>query len=168
MGFKNRKVLADHGHVALVEVPEGAGGRAASPDLRHDEPAHIPAFLDRDLGDARQWSTARLSKHGAIADHEYGFMIGQRKERGDTDASDAIGLGIETLQDWRGGDPGGPQNRCAFEPLTRDDDALVVDFVDFGIGKNLDAKPIEPFCRLPREGFRKAREDALGAVEQAD
>src|ERR1700720_219604 len=31
VGFKNGKVLADHGHVALVKVPEGAGGRAASP-----------------------------------------------------------------------------------------------------------------------------------------
>ena len=98
MCFEDSKVLPDDGHVALVEVAEGAVGRASGPDLGVNGPADIPAFLDRDLGDPRQW-TAILSESGSITDHEHRVMIRNAQEGRHTDASGTIGCGFEKLQD---------------------------------------------------------------------
>ena len=56
------------------------------------------------------------------------------------------------------------QYRRAFNPPAGNDDAVLVDLFDQRLGEDPDAKPLEPSCRLPRQGFRKAREDALGTV----
>src|ERR1700732_2407300 len=97
MCFEDSKVLPDDGHVALVEVAKGAAGRASGPDLGVNKPTDIAAFLDRCLGDPRQW-TAILSERGSIADHEHRVMIRNAQEGSDTDASGTIGRGFEKLQ----------------------------------------------------------------------
>jgi len=67
-GLQNRKVLADHGHIALVEVPERTL-RLAPLEPLANEPSHITPLLDRSLSDA--WhGVSVLHERRCIADDE--------------------------------------------------------------------------------------------------
>src|SRR5262249_58602984 len=66
--LEDRKVLAHHRHVALVEVAERLEVRLPG-EARAEQAAHIAALLHRDLGDTGQW-LALLVHRGGVADHE--------------------------------------------------------------------------------------------------
>src|SRR4029077_18703931 len=68
------KILADHRHVALIEVSERTG-RFTAAELSGDPPSHVPALLDCDLRHPRQRSTVLYQSRG-IADDEYPASIG--------------------------------------------------------------------------------------------
>lgn len=161
--FEDGKILANDSHIAFVEVAERAGRRVTL-YFCADVPADIPAFLDCYLSDTGQGAAVQ-GECRSVADDEYFRVVGYAQEWRDANAPSSIALGIQQLQDRRGRNPGSPQYRRAFNPPAGNDDALLVDLFDQRLGENPDAKPFEPPHRLPRQRFRKTREDALGTVE---
>src|SRR5438309_9383355 len=75
------KVLADDGHVSLVEISEGTP-RGFAFELSGNRLAHVASLLNRNLGNTRQRPPA-LTQHSHIAHCENSTRARYQQERVD-------------------------------------------------------------------------------------
>src|SRR5258708_39662781 len=109
------KILADHRHVALIEVSERTR-RFTAADLSGDEPSDVSALLDCDLRHSRQRSTV-LDQGRGITDDEYSTGIGEVQKWADACPASSVGRRAEHLYDRRRRNTRRPQYRPAIAPL---------------------------------------------------
>src|ERR1700680_1508799 len=126
------KILADHRHVALVEVSERTR-RFTAAELSGDPPSDVPALLDCDLRYPRQRSTVLYHGRG-LADDEYPGSIGDVQKWDDACPASSVGRRAEHLDDRRRRDACCPQYRAAIDPLPADGYALIIDEFDHCAG----------------------------------
>src|SRR6266436_132748 len=96
-GLQDRKVLADHGHIALVKISERTP-RVPSLEPFANQPPHITPLLDRCLGDAGHGASVLHDRRG-IADDEYAGYIWNLQARTNGYATGPIDLGAEHFHD---------------------------------------------------------------------
>ena len=145
--LQHRKVLADDGHVSLVEISEGTLDRFAF-ELSGNQPAHVTSLLNRSLSHARQGPSAFDSGPPRHPRRKRRWRPAPQ-ERIDRESSCSISRDTERLYDRRCRDAGRPQDRRARDPLSSGDDALLVDFLDLHSSQNLDAEFLKPSGGFP-------------------
>src|SRR5271169_738007 len=123
--FHDGEILADDGHVALVEVPKRAR-RPSTAELSRDQSSDITALLDCDLRYAWQ-RLAVLHQRRRIADHEYIRSIRNAQERADAGSPRTVGRDAQHLHEGRGRNARGPQDGAARDQLSANSDASSVD-----------------------------------------
>src|SRR5262249_39157683 len=159
-----RVILADNGHVALVEIVERTFDFLPL-QLARDQAPDIPPFLNRRLGHARHWMFV-LHDRRRVAGDEHAGRVHDLQERVDTRPSGAIGFGTEHLRNRRCLDTCGPQYGGAWNPLSAGDNALLIDCLDFDSSHDRHAELREPLGHPAGQRLSKSRQDPIGCVEQ--
>src|ERR1700733_15211772 len=100
--LQHRVILADYGHVALVEIAEWTFD-APPLQLFRDQPPDEPPFLNRRLRHAghRMFTAFALHDRCRVADHEHFGRFDDPQERVDERSPCAGCFGAEHLWNWR-------------------------------------------------------------------
>src|SRR5262249_57345827 len=128
-------ILADDSHVAFVEIAERTFDLAPL-QLFRDQPPDVPPFLDGCLRHAG-YRMSVLNDRRRVADDEHSGRVHDLQERIDERPPRAVGLGTEHLWNRRCRDTRGPEHRCARDPLSAGNNALLVDGLDPDSGQDL-------------------------------
>ena len=161
--LQHGKVLADDGHVTLVEISEGTPrGFAFEPSGNHL--AHVASLLDRNLGNTGQRPPV-LTRGSHIAHSEYTVDARDHQEAIDWESSGPIGRHTERLHDRRRRDACRPQDGRAWDPLFSGDDALLVDLLDLCSRYNFDAELLKSPGGFPGQGFGECGQNTIAAFE---
>jgi hypothetical protein len=124
-GLQDGKTLADHRHVALVEVTERSK-RSLARDATMNRLTRMSSLLDRNLRHTGEWF-AVLIQCRRITDYEDLRMFRHGEVVIYTHTAGVIGLGFEPPARGRWLNARGPDHGFAQDPFTRYDDAVLVD-----------------------------------------
>ena len=127
-GLQDRKILADHRHIALVAVPERPT-ILAFPDAVGDDTADESSLLNGCLCHSGDGVTI-LGHGGCISHHKDIGRLGDVHESADECTPGAVHFRSEHFNDGRGADAGRPQHGGAGNPDAAGDHALVVNLLD--------------------------------------
>ena len=133
-GLEDGEVLADHGHIAFVAVPERSAILAPS-DTVGDDSSDEPALLNGGLRHSGDGVTI-LGHGGCVARHKHVGRLGEVHESADESAPGAVCLRSEHFHDRRCADACGPKHGGAGNAQASRDDALVVNLLDLYAGRN--------------------------------
>ena len=129
--LQHRIILADDGHVALVEIAERTFDLPPL-QLFRDQPSDVPPFLNRRLRHARHRMLV-LHDRRRVADDEHSGRVHDLQKGVNESPPRAVGLAAENFGNWRCRNTRGPQHRGARDPASAGDHALVVDGLDLDV-----------------------------------
>jgi len=137
-GLEDRKILADHRHIAFVTVSKRSA-ILASPDTVGDHLSDEPPLLNGGLGYTGHGVTI-LGHGGRVSRHKHVGRLGDVHERADESTPGTICLCPEHFDDWRGADAGRPKHSGAGNLRAGRDHALVINLFDLYAGRDFNTE----------------------------
>ena len=154
--LQNRKVLADYGHVAFVEVRKRTRRRFTC-DAAVKELSRITSLLHGDLCNPGKW-LAILFKRGGISNHEDLRVAKHTEISLNAHPAGTIGFHVEPFSCRRGSHTRGPDYGLARDALPRYHNPVSVNSIHAMPEPYLDPQVLQPSLRGCRKIFRESRQ----------